>query len=363
VTPAVRAAGLVEPGFEDVARAFEGVAGEGCAFAAVVGGRPVVEVCSPDWEPGAATVLYSGTKGVVATAVMVIADRGGLDLDAPVAGLWPQFGTAGKERVTVAGLLAHAAGLPGVEHPLDRADLADPRAVAARLAAQAPLVAPGVPCYHAVTWGWLAGEVCHRATRRGPAEVVDELLARPLGLALGIGRRRPTAGFVHPRPAPEYRLSAYAAPDPDPRLALVYANPAVRVDEWGTPELLDLEVAAVNGVASAPAMAAMYAAAVSGLVRPETLARVTRPSAEGRDPLTGRPLRFGATGHELAGTPSELGPPPDAFGHTGTGGGSHGAWPSLRTGFSFVTSDLRPEDGDGRAAAVLAALHRVVAAA
>ena len=84
---------------------------------------------------------------------------------------------------------------------------------------------------------------------------------------------------------------------------------------------------------------------------------MTRPEAVGDDPLTGRPLRFGPTGFELAGTPSELGPAADAFGHTGAGGSSHGAWPAAATGFSFVTAELRTEEGDGRAAALLAALH------
>ena len=72
-------------------------------------------------------------------------------------------------------------------------------------------------------------------------------------------------------------------------------------------------------------------------VRPETLRMCLAPASEGDDPLTGRPLRFGPTGYELAGTPSQLGPPADAFGHTGAGGSSHGGWPSLRTGYSYVT--------------------------
>jgi hypothetical protein len=80
----------------------------------------------------------------------------------------------------------------------------------------------------------------------------------------------------------------------------------------------------------------------------------------GADPLSGRPLRFGF-GYELAGPPSVLGPPPDAFGHTGAGGSSHGAWPGLRTGFSFVPSLPRREDDDGRARSLLAALHAVIA--
>jgi hypothetical protein len=78
------------------------------------------------------------------------------------------------------------------------------------------------------------------------------------------------------------------------------------------------------------------------------------------DPLSGRLLRFGPTGYELAGTPSANGPAADAFGHTGAGGSSHGGWPSLRTGFSYVTAELRSEDADQRARSLLAALHEAL---
>ena len=96
------------------------------------------------------------------------------------------------------------------------------------------------------------------------------------------------------------------------------------------------------------------------LLQPATVAAARRERSAGDDPLSGRPLRFGA-GFELAGTPSELGPADDAFGHTGSGGSSHGAWPALRTGFSFVMRELRPEPGDDRAHRLLAALHAAVA--
>jgi hypothetical protein len=108
-------------------------------------------------------------------------------------------------------------------------------------------------------------------------------------------------------------------------------------------------------------MAALYGALVAGtLVSATTLAAALETAAAGDDPLSGRPLRFGATGYELSGTPSELGPPDDAFGHTGAGGSSHGGWPQLRTGFSFVTSELRREDLDERSSTLLAALHGCV---
>ena len=360
-------AGAVAPGYEPVREAFaQAAAGSACAFAAFVDGAPVCDLQAGGPGPGWATVLYSGTKGVAATALLLLVEDGALDLDSPVADLWPEFGAAGKAEISVATLLAHAAGLPAVERPLERRDLADQRALAAALAGQAPLLDPGIPSYHAVTWGWLAAEVALRASGSTLGAVIRDRLADPLGLdlRLGVDPGDPLAArLVRPRPASDYRLSAFMVDDPDPRLERVYGNPLIAIDSWADPDLLAIEAPAVNGVATARAMAALYGELACGrLLRPETVARASQTASQGDDQLTGRPLRYGPSGYELAGTPSELGPAPDAIGHTGAGGGSHGAWPALRTGFSFLPMDLRSQDADRRAAGVLAALHRVVAA-
>jgi CubicO group peptidase (beta-lactamase class C family) len=224
----------------------------------------------------------------------------------------------------------------------------------------------GAVAYHAVTWGWLAGELALRATGRTLGTIMRERLAEPLGLELGIGLRQadPLAQrLLRPQPAPGYRLSAFMADAPDPRLTLVYANPPLAIDSWCDPDLLAIEAPAVNGVATARAMALLYGRIACGdLLAPETVRRGCGVARAGPDALTGRPLRYGPAGYELHGTPSELGPAPDAFGHTGAGGGSHGAWPALRIGFSFLTADLRSQDADRRAASVLAALHTAVLA-
>ena len=112
-------------------------------------------------------------------------------------------------------------------------------------------------------------------------------------------------------------------------------------------------------------MATLYgtlAQSGGGLLTAETLRVGTATASVGDDPLSGRTLRFGPTGFELNPNPSCLGRPDDAFGHTGAGGSSHGAWPSLRTGFSFSTNVLRPEPNDGRATALLNALYEILTA-
>ena len=359
--------GVVEPGYEPVREAFAASAdGSACAFAACVDGRLVCDLHAGGFGPDAATVLYSGTKGVAATALLLLVEDGALVLDAPVAEVWPEFAAAGKSAITVATLLAHAAGLPAVERPLDRRDLGEPRALAAELAVQAPMFPPGVPSYHAVTWGWLAAELAFRACGTTLGAVIRDRLAEPLALdlRLGLPAGDPLASrLVRPRLAADYRLTAFMADEPDPRLERVYGNPPFPIDAWADPDLRSLEAPAVNGVATARALATLYGALACGrILRPETRARAGRTAAEGNDPLTGRRLRYGPSGYELAGTPSELGPAEDAIGHTGAGGGSHGAWPGLHTGFSFLPAELRSQDADRRAADVLAALHRLVAA-
>jgi CubicO group peptidase (beta-lactamase class C family) len=362
------AGGSVAPGYAAVRRAFVEAAGSApCAFAAVVDGVLVADLwAGPGWAADTTTVLYSGTKGVAATALLTLVERGELDLDAPVGRLWPEFAASGKGAITVTDLLAHAAGLPAVQRPLRREDLGHPPVLAAALAAQAPMLPAGAVAYHAVTWGWLAGELALRATGRTLGTIVRERLSEPLGLELGIGLRQAdplSQRLLRPRPAPGYRLSAFMADAPDPRLTLVYANPPLAIDSWCDADLLAIEAPAVNGVATARAMALLYGRIACGdVLAPETVRRGCEEARAGPDALTGRPLRYGPAGYELHGTPSELGPAPDGFGHTGAGGGSHGAWPALRTGFSFLTADLRSQDADRRAASVLAALHTAVLA-
>jgi CubicO group peptidase (beta-lactamase class C family) len=375
--PAVR--GTVAPGFEPVREAFAANLGGrrdgGCALAAVCDGRTVVDLwggsadgAGRDWQEDTAAVVFSGSKGVVATLLLMLADRGLLDPQARVGAVWPEFAAAGKEKVTLGMLFAHAGGVPGVAERLTRDDLADLPRLARALAAQAPLVDPGTPSYHAITFGWLAAEIVRRLVGRSVGRLLADELAGPLGLdlAIGIAPGHPLASRrATLRPAPDYQLSAFLEGDPDPRLELVYGNPPLAIPAWNDPALLEIEAPAVNAVATARALAAMYGRLVAEadpLVSPGSLKLAGSEESAGDDPLSGRPLRFGPTGYELHGTPSELGPPADALGHTGTGGTSHGAWPSLRTGFSYVTADLRPEKGDGRAGALLAALHQAVAA-
>jgi CubicO group peptidase (beta-lactamase class C family) len=376
VTAAPAASGTIAPGFDGVRAAFERILAEGGetggAFAAMVGGELVADlwggVADPatgrPWGERTPAVIFSGTKGVVATALLMLVERGELDLGSRVADVWPEFAAAGKAAITVAQLLSHSGGLAGISGPYA---IDQPRAIARALAAQAPIVPLGRPCYHAFTYGWLAAELITRIDGRDAGAFVRDEIAVPLGdldLRLGLSPADELAGErAVLRAAPGFQLSAFAADEPDPRLELVYGSTRATPAIWNDPGVLALGVPAAGGVATARAMATLYGRLVTGeLLTAGTLALGSRAAAAGDDPLTGRPLRFGPTGYELEGTPSELGGEPDAFGHTGAGGSSHGGWPSQRTGFSFVTAELRSESADDRAGRLLAALRAALAA-
>ncbi len=365
--------GTVEPGFEGVRAAFERNAETGGAFAAMVGGELVVDlwggIADPatgrPWSERTCAVVFSGTKGIVATALLLLAGRGRLDLGARVADVWREFAAAGKGDVTIAQLLSHCGGVPGLSVPFA---LGDPRAMARALAAEAPIVPIGSPSYHAFTYGWLAGELIARVDGRSAGVFVRDELARPLGdldLRIGLAPDDPLAAErAQLRVGASFQLGAFSVAEPDPRLELVYGSSRVTPDVWNDPAVLALGVPAAGGVATARALATLYGRLVAdgGPVDAPTLELGRRPAGVGDDPLTGRPLRFGPTGYELAGTPSALGPAADGFGHTGAGGSSHGGWPSLGAGFSYVTAELRSEEGDERARSLLAALHDALSA-
>jgi CubicO group peptidase (beta-lactamase class C family) len=376
VTAAPAASGTVAPGFEGVHAAFERNLAEhgetGGAFAAMVDGRLVADlwggVADPAtgrlWGERTPAVIFSGTKGIVATALLLLVERGALDLGARVADVWPEFAAAGKAEITVAQLLSHCGGLAGVVGPYA---LDQPRAIARALAAQAPIVPVGMPSYHAFTYGWLAGELISRVDGRDAGAFVRDEIALPMGgldLRIGLAAGDELAGErAVLRHAADFELGAFSTAEPDPRLELVYGSARALPAVWNDPSVLAIGIPAAGGVATARAMATLYGRLVTGaLLAPETLALGRRAEAAGDDPLTGRPLRFGPTGYELAGTLSALGPAPDAFGHTGAGGSSHGGWPALRSAWSYVTAELRSESDDVRARTLLAALHEALPA-
>lgn len=342
----------------------------GGSFAAVVDGRVVLDLWGgarsdgTPWSDDTMCVIASGTKGICTVAVLMCVDRGLVDLNAPIAEIWPEFAEGGKGGVEVGDALAHVAGVPGIERELSIEDISDPVRIAAILAAQHPIVPIGKPSYHALTFGWIAGEIVRRVDGRSIGRFVEEEISRPLGLDLYIGAPdEAISRIANTTRSADYQLSAFLpGSTPDPRLKYVYG--IVPIDFLGSSAILKIELPGGGGITNAWSMARLYGALARGgeidgvrVLQPDTIGTARRQRSEGNDPLSGRFLRFGV-GFELNPNPSCLGSSADAFGHTGAGGSTHGAWPSLRTGFSYAMGEFRPESNDGRAKRLLAALEK-----
>lgn len=355
--------GSAAAGYEPVAAAFERTlesSGGGAAFAATVDGELVVDLwggladpaSGRPWAEDTLVVLFSGTKGVLATCMLLLVDRGLLALDAPVAAYWPGFRA---DDVLVRHVLAHTAGLPGLRRPFGLEDALDPAAMEARLAAEEPFWPPGSRlAYHALTFGWLCDGLLRRVDGRSAGRFVADELAAPLGLELWIG----LPPELEPRvatlvPAPGFGIT-YLGDEPEPLLATLYG---VHTDEfrWNEPRFHGAELPAGNGIATARSVARLYAG-LPGLLSPQSLELAGTELSRDLCAVTRRPYAYGA-GFELQTELGRLGPAADAFGHTGMGGSTHGAWPSRGVAFSYAMSELRTESEDGRGPSVLAALY------
>ncbi len=192
--------GLVEERFAPVREQFERnlSSGEdiGACFCATLEGETVVDLWggyadsarTRPWAEDTIVNVYSTTKTMTALTALLVADRGDLDFNAPVAKYWPEFAANGKSQVKVSHLMSHSAGLSGWKEPITKEDLYDWEKATSLLAAQAPFWEPGTACgYHAVTQGYLVGEVVRRITGKSLGTVFREEFAEPMGADFHIG--------------------------------------------------------------------------------------------------------------------------------------------------------------------------------
>lgn len=379
---AARIDGTVAAGYEGVRDAFTAnfvLRGElGAAFAAHVDGEVVVDLwggtadptCGAPWEHDTLQLIFSGTKGLVATAMLHMVDRGVLELEDPVAMHWPEFGSGGKDLTTIGDALAHRAGVPGISAALSTPrELLDQRAMAARVAREIPLWSDGTIAYHALTYGWIANELIWRLDGRTVGEYFAQEIADPLEAEAWIGLPAANEDRVGQLSVDESFRRAWRQAWGRDGLARIYGHLPL-LDEplvWNDAAFHRHEVPAANGIATARAMSAVYGCLACGglwgerrLIREESIVKFVSERSRGIDALSGEWLAFGA-GFALQTPFVPLGPPPDAFGHTGAGGSVHGAWPTLGTGFSYVMNEMRDELADKRARTLLASLYGAVA--
>ncbi|MEV4740428.1 serine hydrolase domain-containing protein [Streptomyces sp. NPDC049555] len=386
--------GTVADGFEPVRDAFaDNFARRGERGAAVTvyrdgrkvadlwgGARDAGEAPSGPWTRGTAQVVRSATKGVAAAVLLLLHQRGQVDLDAPVGTYWPQFKAAGKERVLVRHLLAHRAGLPALDTPLTPAEALDGTSGPAALAAQAPAWEPGTDHgYHAQTFSWLLGELVLRITGRTLGTWVAEEIAGPLGLDLWIGlpateeQRVGRLAAVEPPPAP---ASAGLRVRPKASVAAAYADPASLTRRaFGAIEpaadendaaFRAAELPASNGIATADALARFYASLIGvvdggrRLFAPATLTVARTEESAGPDRVLVAGTRFGL-GYMLHGPACPL-LAPGSFGHPGRGGSLGFADPESGIAFGYVTNGMQKNvTADPRAQALVKAVAKCLA--
>ncbi|QDQ12034.1 serine hydrolase domain-containing protein [Streptomyces spectabilis] len=382
--------GTVAPGYEPVGDAFRrtfGALGErGAAVVVYRDGQRVVNLWGgtrdvdggAPWEQGTAQIVRSATKGVAAAALLLLHQRGRLDLDAPVGEYWPEFKARGKERALVRHVLAHRAGVPVLDQPLTPAEAYSPDLAAAVVAAQAPAWEPGTDHgYHAHTYGWLTGELVRRVTGRAIGEWIAAEVAGPLGLdlwlglpdarAARVGRLGPLTadtgrGGLRARPKPEV-AAAYADPSSLTRRAFAVIDPP---PDENDPGHRAASLPASNGIATADGLARFYAALIGDvdgggrLFAPETLALARGEASAGPDRVLVTATRFGL-GYMLHGPAAPL-LTPASFGHPGRGGTLAFADPDSGLAFAYVTNAMgHGVTADARPQSVLRALRPVLA--
>lgn len=400
--------GHAEPGWEAVADVFAANFAEGrelgsacCVYA---DGEPVVDLWGGradderPWREDTVVLAFSTTKGATAICAHMLVERGLLDLDAPVTDYWPEYGAAGKEGTLVRWLLSHRAGVPALDAELTLEEVCAWEPAIRAIEAQPPFWAPGEEyLYHAVSYGFLVGEVVRRIAGTSLGAFFADEVAGPLGLSTWIG----TPAEVEPRVA---RLVLDPpAEDPEGLLLEALARAGIEAEAapvvfelmrayWGEPLLarsVDLggafadglltynlrsvreaELPGANLVTDARSLARMYAAAVGEvdgvrLLRPETVAAACVPQTDGTR-LYNEPaglaefaelfeMRFGLGFLLPMRSTPLLGP--RSFGHGGAGGSLGCADPVSGVGFGYVMNRLTTDGSDRRAAGLAEAVR------
>ena len=386
--------GSVEPGFEGVADAFRANFEEhgevGAATAIYVGGKKVVDLWGgvADQDTGSAytedslQLVFSTTKGATAACANLLAQRGDLDIDAPVAEYWPEFKAKGKGNIPVRWLLCHKAGLPYVDVTLtlEEALAWDPMIRA--LEEQAPVWEPGTAHgYHATTYGWLVGEVVRRISGKSLGTFFHDEIAVPLDLEFWIGLPDEQQARVAPLlqwgssltttsdPAMAELMAQFMGPDTMLGKALGAPNNVFAEAEHGfnTPAVRSAEIPAANGVTNARSLARFYAGlsgTVDGgpsnpLLTEEQVAKASELQTSGPDKCLFFETTFGL-GFFVASAFAPYGGE-RAFGHTGAGGSVGFTDPEHGIGFGYVMNKMGMSlNGDPRSGGLIRAVYAAI---
>jgi CubicO group peptidase (beta-lactamase class C family) len=398
-TPMTEVTGSVSPGFEGVRDAFEANFARGLEVGAGlcvhVDGRKVVDLCGGAFDsgdgqrpygPDALQFVFSSTKGATAACAHLLAQRGLLDFDEPVATYWPEFAQAGKGDLPVRYLLSHQAGLPVVDRTLTTSEFLAWDPIVAALAEQAPVWEPGTAHgYHAVSYGYLVGEVVRRISGRSLGTFFADEIAGPLGLEFYIGLPGELEARVSPIVGGSILSAAAGAGDGDGdsdgggfsktllARALNLAGAIRDLDWMNLPEWHAAEMPAANGITNAVSLSRMYAGLTGPVEGGPSEPLLTSDEVEkARTVLTfGEDKVFASVGfpmHQKIGlgfwvaSPEALYGGEGAFGHSGAGGSYGFADPERGLAVGYVMNKMSAELLDPRPHGIVSSIYQAIGA-
>jgi CubicO group peptidase (beta-lactamase class C family) len=335
----------------------------GAAVSIWQNGKPVVDLYSgfcdarheKPWEADTLVLIWSATKGIGSACVLHVLQEHRISIDRRVTEFWPEFGQAGKEKITLSQVLSHQAGLCALDV---RVDILDYGAVIGALEGQEPLWPAGTAHgYHARTFGFLLDELVRRITGKTLSQYWREVFAQPLELDLWIGLPEEQ----NPRVATVYAAKSNRPPEPKQfYLDLVTPGTLARktfsspyglqsVSGINTPAVRALPIVSFGGIGSASALAKFYSMLANGgeldgqtFFSEETIAWMTTTLADGMDRVFQIPTAFSAGFMKDPQTAMRrmFGTSPKAFGHPGAGGANAFADPENRIAFAYVMNQM-----------------------
>jgi len=371
-------AGTVKPGFEKVRDAFAANFSAsrevGASFAVTLRGEPVVDLWggfadgerSRPWERETIVNVYSTTKGLSALCVAMLVDHGLLDYATPLGEVWPEMVRGDKGTMSVETVMSHQAGLCGFRDPVVLDDYYHPEKMVRMLEGLDPWWEPGTQNgYHAITFGFLAGEIVRRVTGSTLGQFFATEVAKPLGADFFIGLPESEEDRVAEivRPITEPQL---VDGEPSPVQQAALANPALDPEVPNTRTWRAAEIPAANGQGNARGIARVYGALANGgtidgmsLLSGEGVARAAAERCQRTDVVLAFPIRWSAGW--ILNFPPLYGPQRESFGHSGWGGSFGFADPVNGLGVGYAMNQMDPNlQGDPRASALIQAVYEAL---
>jgi len=372
--------GICDDKFASVRSVFEDNFSEredvGASFAVSIDGEMVIdlwggfadEAKSRPWQSDTIVNVYSTTKTMAALCMLLLVDRGELDLDADVASYWPEFAVNGKDQVKVRHFLSHSAGLSGLDESVGEYDLYDWAKITSLLAAQAPWWEPGSQSgYHAITQGYLIGEVVRRITGRSLGTFFAEEIAQPLQADFHIGVDEAIFGrigeMIPPQAPPQQQFGA----QPDSIASRTFRSPPIDALWSLNPDWRKAEIPAANGHGNARSVVRAQTPVACGgsafgvdLLGSATVSRIFEEQTNGTDLVLGTPLRFGM-GYGLQSEAAPMGPNQNVCYWGGWGGSLALIDCDARVCISYVMNKMvATTTGDPRSSALVAATYQTL---